>query len=60
MKKFSLTIIFLFLSVLASAQKEINTEFATKMNLAFQPLKKNRVPFGLLKEQAFDFKKLEV
>ena len=60
MKKFSLTIIFLFLSVLASAQKEINTEFATKMNLGFQPLKKNRVPFGLLKDQAFDFKKLEV
>ena len=60
MKKFSLTIIFLFLSVLASAQKEINTEFATKMNLAFQPPEKNRVPFGLLKDQAFDFKQLEV
>ena len=60
MKNLLLTIIFLFLSVLASAQKEINTEFATKMNLAFQPLKKNRVPFGLLKDQAFDFKKLEV
>ena len=60
MKKFSLTIIFLFISILAIAQKEINTEFATKMNLAFQPLKKNRVPFGLLKDQAFDFKKLEV
>ena len=60
MKKFSLTIIFLFLSVLASAQKEINTEFATKMNLAFQPLEKNRVPFGLLKDQAFEFKQLEV
>ena len=60
MKNLLLTVIFLFLSIFAIAQKEINTEFATKMNLAFQPLKKNRVPFGLLKDQAFDFKKLEV
>ena len=60
MKNLLLTVIFLFISILAIAQKEINIEFATKMNLAFQPLKKNRVPFGLLKDQAFDFKKLEV
>ncbi len=60
MKNLFLTVIFLFISIFAIAQKEINTEFATKMNLAFQPLKKNRVPFGLLKDQAFDFKKLEV
>ena len=60
MKNLLLTIILLFISIFAIAQKEINTEFATKMNLAFQPLKKNRVPFGLLKDQAFDFKKLEV
>ena len=60
MKNLLLTVIFLFISILAIAQKEINTEFDTKMNLAFQPLKKNRVPFGLLKDQAFEFKKLEV
>ena len=60
MKNLLLTVIFLFISIFAIAQKEINTEFATKMNLAFQPLKKNRVPFVLLKDQAFDFKKLEV
>ena len=58
MKNLLLTVIFLFLSVLAIAQKEINTEFATKMNLAFQPLEKNRVPFGLLKDQAFEFTEL--
>ena len=55
MKNLLLTVIFLFISILAIAQKEINTEFATKMNLAFQPLKKNRVTFGLLKDQAFEF-----
>ena len=60
MKNLFLTVIFLFISIFAIAQKEINTEFATKMNLAFQPLKKNRVPFGLLKDQTFDFKQLEV
>ena len=60
MKNLFLTVIFLFISILAIAQKEINTEFATKMTLAFQQLKKNRVPFGLLKDQAFDFKQLEV
>jgi hypothetical protein len=30
------------------AQKEINTEFASKMNFAFQPLEKDRVPYGIL------------
>ena len=60
MKNSLIIIISVFLSTMAIAQKEINTEFATKMNLAFQPLKKNRVPFGLLKDQAFEFKKLEV
>ena len=60
MKNLLLTVIFLFISIFAIAQKEINTEFATKMNLAFQTLEKNREPFGLLKDQAFDFKKLEV
>lgn len=37
---------------------QINTEFATKMNLAFQLLEKNRVPNGLLKDQAFEFTEL--
>ena len=60
MKNLFLTVIFLCISIFAIAQKEINTEFATKMNLAFQPPEKNRVPFGLLKDQAFDFKQLEV
>lgn len=55
MKNSLLIIISLFSTLLAVAQKEINTEFATKMNLAFQPLEKNRVPFGLLKDQAFEF-----
>ena len=50
MKNSLIIIISVFLSTMAIAQKEINTEFATKMNLAFQPLKKNRVPFGLLKD----------
>ncbi len=59
MKNLFLTVIFLFFSVFALAQKEINTEFATKMNLAFQPLEKNRVPFGLLKDQAFEFTELD-
>ncbi|HRM47182.1 MAG TPA: hypothetical protein PLD64_12275, partial [Flavobacterium sp.] len=58
MKNLFLTVIFLFISIFAIAQKEINTEFATKMNLAFQPLEKNRVPFGLLKDQAFEFTEL--
>lgn len=58
MKNLLLSIIFLFISLFAMAQKEINTEFATKMNLAFQPLEKNRVPFGLLKDQAFEFTEL--
>jgi len=58
MKNLLLTVIFLFISIFAIAQKEINTEFATKMNLAFQPLEKNRVPFGLLKDQAFEFTEL--
>ncbi len=58
MKIFFLIVIFLILSINAIAQKEINTEFATKMNLAFQPLEKNRVPFGLLKDQAFEFTEL--
>lgn len=48
---------FLFISV-ALAQKEINTEFASKMNFTFQPLEKDRVPFGLLKDQAFEFTEL--
>ena len=42
----------------ALAQKEINTEFASKMNFAFQPLEKDRVPYGLLKDQAFEFTEL--
>ncbi len=58
MKNLLLTLISLFISTLAIAQKEINTEFAAKMNLAFQPLEKDRVPFGLLKDQAFEFTEL--
>ena len=58
MKNSLIIIISVFLSTMAIAQKEINTEFATKMNLAFQPLEKNRVPFGLLKDQAFEFTEL--
>ena len=37
---------------------QINTEFATKINLAFQLLEKSRVPNGLLKDQAFEFTEL--
>ncbi|TRX39399.1 hypothetical protein [Flavobacterium restrictum] len=37
---------------------QINTEFATKINLAFQLLEKNRVPNGLLKDYAFEFAEL--
>lgn len=57
MKKI-LKICLLFISFGAFAQKEINTEFATKMNIAFQQLEKNRVPYGLLKDQAFEFTEL--
>lgn len=58
MKKFlSIYFVFFYLTS-AFAQKEINTEFASKMNFAFQPLEKIRVPFGLLKDQAFEFTEL--
>uniref|UniRef100_UPI0040498DDA T9SS type A sorting domain-containing protein n=1 Tax=Flavobacterium sp. TaxID=239 RepID=UPI0040498DDA len=58
MKKFLSFYFVFFCLTTALAQKEINTEFANKMNFAFQPLEKNRVPFGLLKDQAFEFTEL--
>ena len=60
MKNLLLTVIFLFLSVFAIAPKEINNEFETKMNLAFQPHKKKRSPVGEHKDQAFGFRKGEM
>ena len=57
MKNF-LKISLLFISIGVFAQNEINSEFAAKMNAAFQTLEKNRVPFGLLKDQAFEFTEL--
>lgn len=37
---------------------EINTEFANKMNFTFQNIEKNRVPYGILKDFAFEFTEL--
>lgn len=58
MKNYIFKIFFLLFSIVTFAQQEINTEFATKMNLAFQQLEKNRVPHGLLKNYAFEFTEL--
>ena len=40
------------------AQPEINTDFITKMNAAFAPLDKSKVPNGLLLDYAFEFTNL--
>jgi hypothetical protein len=53
-----LKIYFLLFSIVSMAQQEVNTEFAAKMDLAFQALEKNRVPHGLLKDYAFEFTEL--
>ena len=58
MKNIIFTISLFLFSLVATAQKEINTEFATKMNQVFQLLEKNRVPHGLLKDQAFEYTEL--
>jgi hypothetical protein len=55
MKKFIiLRFIFLF-SVLAHAEQDINTSFATQMNDMFGPLDKTKVPNGILSDYGMEF-----
>ncbi|WP_194716550.1 MULTISPECIES: lipase family alpha/beta hydrolase [Mesonia] len=58
MKKTLLVSLLLFCSMLYAQKddnREINTEFAEKINHIFEPLEKNRVPHGLLLDYAFEF-----
>lgn len=40
------------------AQKEVDTTFNTRMNYVFGRLEKNRVPYGFLRDYAFEFTNL--
>ena len=58
MKKLIPLSLLLFCSMLYAQKgdnREINTEFAEKINHIFEPLEKERVPHGLLLDYAFEF-----
>lgn len=42
------------------AQDEVDTTFNTRMNYVFGRLEKNRVPYGFLRDYAFEFTNLIV
>jgi hypothetical protein len=55
MKNLFLKFSLLLFSVVAMAQQEINTTFATQMATMFSTLEKNRTPHGLLLDIAMEF-----
>jgi hypothetical protein len=57
MKNLFLKFSLLLFSVVAMAQQEINTTFATQMATMFSTLEKNRTPHGLLLDIAMEFTK---
>jgi hypothetical protein len=55
MKKLFLKVCFIFISVSAFAQQEVNNTFGQQMANTFAPLEKNRVPYGLLLDIDMEF-----
>jgi hypothetical protein len=54
-KKIIGMVLLCIIAATAKAQTEIDTTFVTQMNNIFGSLEKNRVPYGLLQDYAFDF-----
>lgn len=50
----------LLLNFFVHAQDEVDTSFNNRMNYVFGQLEKNRVPYGLLRDYAFEFTNLNV
>ena len=55
MKNIFLTVIFLFFSVFALAQKEINSNYTTQINVLFSDLDRTRVPHGILLDFGMEY-----
>ena len=59
MKKFSLFLFLVFVSLMAHAQQEISTAYATAATNIFAPLDKTRIPHKVLLDFGFEYTNLK-